>query len=75
MVDGYLSKLLNVVSGEPQCFGPVIVPLVIFRVFSILENMLIGDADDSTLIAIEPSPCVRVTVVEFLIHDLSRVSE
>ena len=31
--------------------------------------------DDSTLIAVVPSPGVRVTVVESLIHDLGRVSE
>ena len=26
MVDGYRSKLVNIVSVVPQCFGPVIVP-------------------------------------------------
>ena len=45
------------------------------RAFSILENQLIGYADDSTLMAIVPSPGVRVAVAEFLIRDLGRVSE
>ena len=32
--------------------------------FSILKNKLIRYADDSTLIAVAPSPCIRVTVAE-----------
>ena len=54
---------------------PVIVPPVHVRAFSILENKQIGYADDSTLIAVVPSPNVRVAVAESLIHDLGRVSE
>ena len=42
--------------------------------FSILENKLIGYADDSTLIAVVPSPGVRVTVAESLNRDLVRVN-
>ena len=42
--------------------------------FSILENQLIGYADDSTLKAVVPSTGVRGTVAESLIRDL-RVSE
>ena len=55
------------------CFGTVILPPVHFRVFSILENKLIGYSDDSTLMAIVPSPGVRATVAESLIRDLGRV--
>ena len=33
---------------------------------SILENKLIGYADDSTLIAVVPSPGVRSTIAESL---------
>ena len=40
-----------------------------------MENKLIGYADDSTLMAVVPSPGVRVAVAEFLIRDLGRVSE
>ena len=40
-----------------------------------MENKLIGSADDSTLIAVVPSPCVRVAVAESLSRDLMKVSE
>ena len=43
--------------------------------YSILENKLIGYADDSTLMAVVPSPGVIVTVAESMIRDLGRVSE
>ena len=45
------------------------------ELFSILENKLTGYADDSTLMAVVPSPGVRVAVAESLIRDLGRVSE
>ena len=37
--------------------------------------MLIGTADDTTLLVVVPSPGVRVAVAESLIRDLGRVSE
>ena len=40
-----------------------------------MENELIGYADDSTSMAVVPSPGVRIAVAEFLIRDLGRVSE
>ena len=43
--------------------------------FSILENQLIGFAEDSILIAVVPSPVVWVTVAESLNRDLDRVSD
>ena len=52
--------------------GQLLFLLYISEVFSILENNLIGYA---TLMAIVPSPGVRVTVAESLIRDLGRVSE
>ena len=39
-----------------------------------LENKLIGYADDSTLMAVVPSPGARFTVEEFLNRDLVRVN-
>ena len=54
MVDGCLSKLVNFVSGVLQ--GSVLGMLLFFvftsELFSILENKLIGYADDSTLMAL-----------------------
>ena len=44
------------------------------ELFSILENKLIGYADDSTLMAVVSSPGIRVPVAESLIRDLGRVS-
>ena len=77
MVDGCQSKLVDVVSGVPQgrVLGPLLFILYTSELFSILENKLIGYANDSTLIAVEPSPGVRVTVADSLIRDLGRVSE
>ena len=77
MVDGCRSKLVKVVSGVPQgsVLGPLLFLLYTSVLSSILENKLIGYAVDSTLMAVVPSPGVRVAVAESLIRDLSRVSE
>ena len=45
------------------------------ELFSVLENKLIGYADDSTLIAVVPSVELRVAVAESLSRDLAKVSE
>ena len=62
MVDGCRSKLVNVVSGVLQgsVFGPLLFLLYTSELFSVLENKLIGYADDSTLIAVVPSPGLRI---------------
>ena len=64
MVDGCLSKLVNVVSRVPQgsVLGPLLFLLYTSELFSILENKLIGYADDSTLMAVVPSTGVRVAL-------------
>ena len=56
MVDGCRSKLANVVSGEPQ--GSVLGPQFLYtaELFSTVENKLYSYADDSTLVAVVPSP-------------------
>ena len=51
--------------------GPLLFLLYTSELFSILENKLIGYADDSTLVAVVPSPDVRVAVAESLNRDLS----
>ena len=54
---------------------PLLFLLYTSELFSILENKLIGYADDSTLMAVMPSPGVSVVVAESLIRDLGSVSE
>ena len=72
MVDGSRSKLFYVVSELPHCsvLGPLFFLLYTSELYSVLENKLIGYADDSTLVAVVPSPGVRVAVAESLIRDL-----
>ena len=69
--------MVNFVSEVPQ--DSVVCPLLFLmytsELFSILENILIGYADDFTLLVVVPSPAVRVTVAEFLSSDLVKVSE
>ena len=55
--------------------GALLFLLYTSELFSVLENKPIGYADDSTLIAVVPSPGLRVAVVEFLSRDLVKVSE
>ena len=61
--------------AQGSVLGPLLFLLYTSELFSILENKMIGYADDSTLMAVVPSPGVRVTVAESLIRDLGRVSE
>ena len=77
MVDGCRSKLVNVVSGVPHVsvLGPLLFLLYTSELFSVLENKLIGYADDSTLIAVVRFPGLRVAVAESLSRDLMKVSE
>ena len=57
MVDGCQSKLVNVGSGVPQgsVLGPLLFLLFTSVLFYIVENKLIGYADDSSLMAVVPS--------------------
>ena len=60
---------------QGSVLGPLLFLMYTSELFSILENKLIGYADDSTLMAVVPSSGVRVAVAESLIRDLGRVSE
>ena len=60
---------------QGSVLGPLLFLLNTSELFSILENKLIGYADDSTPMAVVPSPVVRVKLAESLIRDLGRVSE
>ena len=70
MVDGCRSTLVNVCR---ECRIAVFL-LYTSELFSILENKLIGYADDSTLMTVVPSPGVRGTEAEFPKLDLGLVS-
>ena len=61
-MDGCRSKLVEVVSGEPQgsVLGPLLFLLHTSGLFSIMENKLIGYADDSTLMVVVPSPALEL---------------
>ena len=76
VVDGCRSKLVNVVSGVNQesVLGSQLFLLYTAELFSIVENKLCGYADDSTLVAVVPSPGERVAVSESMNRDLNRVS-
>ena len=62
-------------SAAGQCSGSLLLLVYTSEFFSILENKLIGYADDSILIAIVPSPGIRVTLAESLSRDRVNVSE
>ena len=57
MVYSCRSKLINVISGVPQgsVLGLLLFLLYTSEFFYILENKLIGYADDPTLMAVVPS--------------------
>ena len=65
VVDGCRSKLVKVVPGVPQgsVLGPQLFLLYTPELFSIVKNLLYGYADDSTLVAVVPSPGERVAVL------------
>ena len=59
---------------QGSVLGPQLFLLYTAELFSIVENNLYGYADDSTLVAVVPSPGERVAVSESMNRDLNRVS-
>ena len=55
--------------------GPLVFLLYTSEIFYVLENKQISYADDSTLMAVVPSPGVRISVAESLIRNLGMVIE
>ena len=47
-------------SAAGMFLGPLVLLLYTSELFSILENKLIGYADDSTLMAVVPSPGLKL---------------
>ena len=62
MVDGCRSKLVNIVSEVPQVnvLGPLLFLMSTTEIFTILENMLIGYADDSSLVVVVPPQALEL---------------
>ena len=61
-------------SAAEQCYWIIIVPPEHLGAFlHILENKLIGYADDSTLMAVVLFPGVRISVAECLNRDVGKL--
>ena len=60
---------------QGSVLGLLLFLLYTSELFSILENKLISYADDSTLIAVVPSPGPRVAVAESVSRDLVKINE
>ena len=76
VVDGVSSGDIDIVSGVPQgsVLGPLLFLLYTSELSYILENTLIGYADDSTLIVTVPNPGHRLTISASLDRDLVRIA-
>ena len=57
-----------------EVFGSAVGPLVHRGAFLYSGTQALRFADDSTLVAVVPSPAERVAVTESMNHDLNRVS-
>ena len=76
-VDGVFSSSIDVVSGVPQgsVLGPLLFLLYIADLPRLLQNELVGYADDSTLLCRVPHPRDRSSVAALLNDDLAVISD
>ena len=76
-VDGVFSSSIDVVSGVPQgrVLGPLLFLLYIADLPRLLQNELVGYADDSTLLCRIPHPRDRSSVAASLNDDLAVISD
>ena len=74
---GVRSSVVNVVSGAPQgsVLGSLLIRFYIRDLQPLLENVLVGHADDSTLLANVSSPCERPTIAAPLNRDLINIDK
>ena len=76
-VDGVCSSSIDVVSGVPQAsvLSPLLFLLYIADLPRLLQNELVGYADDSTLLCRIPHPRDRLPVAASLNDDLAVISD
>ena len=76
-VDGVFSSSIDVLSGVPQgsVLGPLLFLLYIADLPRLLQNELVGYADDSTLLCRIPHPRDRSSVAASLNDDLAVISD
>ena len=76
-VDGVFSSSIDVVSGVPQgsVLGPLLFLLYIADLPRLLQNELVGYADDSSLLCRIPHPRDRSSVAASLNDDLAVISD
>ena len=72
VVDGSVSNWFDVVSSVPQgsVLGPLLFVLYTSEMFELVQNNLFAYADDSSLVAIVPTPESRSAVVATINSDL-----